>query len=130
MARKWPTSVSILASKDFVRGEFDSDDNTKHCLIGWRKVEFDHDNDIPFCNAINDAILEAARHLKAKTLLKEPHWKDTSRDYQGFVYTINDSKSNSTRKLARIWNLAVGLLGYTVNNPEAKLAGKLLKAGA
>ena len=95
--------VILLSASDIFKGSINGPNDT-HCLIGWRNLVFNrgyqcsHDATI----AIRQAIKEACPN-------------STSDD----IIMFNDGKA--TRSLiARVWNRAMYLIGFTEGNKENK----------
>lgn len=99
-----PTEVPILSARDFCRGSYGIDG--VHCLGGWRmtifRAEAGEQVVVSASNAIHRAI------------------KETGRTYYGRIPLFNDNPKHPKTLLARVWNRAMYLLGYTEGNPESK----------
>lgn len=114
MKTDWPETVPVLEAGDICRGA--SRDGERCCLLQWRVDVFGSVCSTK-CQVPQQAsllIIRAAIELGASGI---PHL--------GGIVEINDSPSNDSALLARIWNRAMARLGYVVNNPECTRSGKL-----
>lgn len=125
---KFPRQAPVLKPEQmFHDGYADQVNNPKRCCLAGHislwvdgkvmgAAEFDILDGKPL-----DAIEKAARSILGDTLYEKCA--------NGFIFDLNDmgceEKAKETGESAnflraRIWNLGMALLGYSVNNPEAK----------
>lgn len=90
MSIKWPKTVPILLARDIHKGSMHSESGKKHCLIGYAVTVF------PDIMA------------KDKTL-------NTIKEIIGTHCVIewNDNPLTPKSLIAKVWNKAMGRLGYT-----------------
>lgn len=94
---KWPEEVPILSANHMCKGDWTK--GSRHCLAEWNDRVFpDH------CGQVR---------LKIHEVIKEVGVSKTMP-----VTSFNDNHPVALN--ARVWNRAMYLLGYTVNNPEKK----------
>ncbi len=102
----FPKTVPILETKDMCKGRYN--DGNKCCLVG-------HSNKF---------VLENRKEIQKslKKVIKEELGNSFGTDnyLAANIVLFNDNKKNTKPLLARVWNRAMFLLGYTVGNPEKK----------
>lgn len=92
----WPKEVPVLEARHITRHQFDSNDGKRHCLLGWRNTVF---GDSPIqCSKVDEALAKAVKEAVG--------W-----DANPIVY--NDNWSVPKTKIAKVWNRAMEILGYT-----------------
>lgn len=127
---KWPKEVPVLRAKDMLEGDYYSPKRTKCCLVGHYSQVFErHSNQsrIPHISSVKpgscyayfiQAITKAGRSIvgKRETAYSPILWNDV--ECKNFA---EETHQDSNLIRARVWNLAMALLGYTEGNPEAEL---------
>lgn len=103
MSDKMPEEVPILTENDICKRRLRSLDGRRRCLIGWRDTIEPAQRNVVY-GAICDAIRESIPQIDPKKKLCVPDF--------------NDSRPKAV--VAKIWNRAMYLLGYTVGNPQKK----------
>ena len=116
----YPLEWPILEAGDFCKRAISTGE--QRCLLGWKNMALCDNPCIPddctiqyyeVSNRIKEFLLDAAKQL-------------TTRCENGHnISMVNDNHLNSLALLARIWNLAGAMLGYVVDNPEAKTLRKM-----
>lgn len=127
-AEELPKEVPVLGPQDIFIGGYSNSRHTKFCLLGHVNKLVTGDPNLDVCVAgqriaretFANAIVKASEHFLGAPVCSDCFYS---------IDVINDDVCPKvTRKLglpanslhARIWNLGMALLGYTVNNPEAK----------
>ena len=100
----WPKTAPILEEKDIHKGSIRGPNNTR-CLLGHRRKWLGL-NSYNMEQITNDAIIIAGSIKNRK------------------IAVFNDEPHRSKKDLAKTWNRAMALLGYTEGNPEAKFAAR------
>lgn len=101
MKIRYPNEIQLLEARDIHKGSLSSKDGKRHCLMGWTDQSF-----IQIQFRVNDIIEEVINQELGFRC-----------DY---ISRFNDSRKISKSLIARVWNRAMYLLGYTVGNPEDK----------
>ena len=123
MSKSYPETVPMLRAQDFVKGVVgENGESCQHCMLGWVEVVFGSgstdDKLTSECAhtystrrklqlSMECAILEAVPALAGSCTLKDPSM-------------VNDNSDISCSTLAKIWNRAMYLLGYTEGNSAKK----------
>ena len=112
MPAKMPDTVPVLTARDVCIGPTESEDGSRCCLV--RHYENTFNGHVSPRHALCKA------HEELGTVVARER-----RTEQGFFATnYYDVGRISTRTSARVWNRAMGHLGYTRGNPEG-VRGKL-----
>jgi hypothetical protein len=121
MKTKMPKAVWVLDGEDFCRG---IQQGGTCCLIGWASVVFlgieqPQTSDFSRLPApVKEALVQAVQTVSGQSQLPVSEASVYGFNDRGF-YDDNRTTQHKTA-LARVWNLAMAKLGYTVGNPEAK----------
>ena len=101
----WPEEVLMLTDNNMCRNVYATEDGTKMCLLGWSYEVF------PSClqqrNLVRAALTKSIEEVAGKSYTG------------GSIHFANDNIRRLSL-VARIWNRAMYLLGYTENNDEKK----------
>lgn len=114
----WPETVPILTAEDMCivpleRGKCG-------CLSEWMSRCFDDvmwnsNDDESLTVAMIEAHNQLGTHVPKMNALNETY----------FTYQTNRFAKTTRVLAARVWNRAMAILGYVVNNPECTKSGKL-----
>lgn len=105
-SRKMPKTVWLLTENDMWKFQFDGP-GCRHCLLGWATQTcetYPYSNNYKL-NKFKNAIYKAMSEVISCGMA---------------IVAFNDEKKYSKEFLARVWNRAMYLLGYTEGNPESK----------
>lgn len=113
--------MPLVSESEMMAGDYHNGDYTRRCLIGHQQI-YMWSIDIPLtedqnnvANKISDAIL-----ISANKILKANYHTISQANDIGCSLAAQNMKCSANVLRAKIWNLAVALLGYTEGNPEAK----------
>lgn len=118
MKTAWPKTVPVLSESQMDIGPYNSAPGCG-CLAFWNDDTFPFGRYSAEANQIRLALVEA--HDQLDTVVAN----DPRRAGIDFVTCWSDEELISKSLLARVWNRAVAILGYVVNNPECTPAGRL-----
>ena len=106
---KYPKTVPILQASDICKRRHTNRET--HCLLGWMDTVFltKHDRYVPGRFDIRDKVRTALQ----RAIIKVASPATSS------IATFNDDPKTPYKTIAKVWNRAMALLGYTEGNPEA-----------
>jgi len=108
--------VVLLEAKDVYKGGFNSSTNKTHCLLGWCNKEFpDSKWNRRAKSKIRQVINNECNFDGMDEIMYEMKISMNPID----IIKFNDNYSTPRRLIARVWNRAMYLLGYTEGNPES-----------
>lgn len=123
----WPVQVPILEADNIHIGGVNGISQDCHCLSQWAYLTF--------VKIITPSCIELHNKRRGDRVLKAlvvaikqmaPKWYaqlDPACNHRGdisIVINFNDSNRRDKHKVARVWNRAQAMLGYTDGNPEAR----------